>query len=114
MQAEEEKEDPLDSLLLRIAQKCIDNNWYRTDGGDGGYHYFTKGNNTNILIYIYISHIYILIHTHLLLNTHTHRGSQRVQENGVQVPGRAMSVCTINYDMYYKLRCVLCTEYWVY
>ena len=32
----------LDDLLKCIAEKCIANNWYRTDDASGGYHYFTQ------------------------------------------------------------------------
>jgi len=33
--------DEFGAELHRIAKECITNNWYRTDSGDGGWHYFS-------------------------------------------------------------------------
>jgi hypothetical protein len=35
------EDDEFGAELHRIANLCITNNWYRTDGMDGGWHYFT-------------------------------------------------------------------------
>ena len=37
-----DEEDEFGAELHRIANECIKNNWYRTDGMDGGWHYFTN------------------------------------------------------------------------
>lgn len=36
------EDDEFGSELHRIVRMCIINNWHRTDGSEGGWHYFTK------------------------------------------------------------------------
>lgn len=36
-----DKDDDFGAELHRIARDCIQNNWHRTDGKDGGWHYFS-------------------------------------------------------------------------
>ena len=36
-----DEDDVFGAELHRIAKECITNNWYRTDSGDGGWHYFS-------------------------------------------------------------------------
>lgn len=36
-----DEDDEFGAELHRIARECIQNNWHRTDYGDGGWHYFS-------------------------------------------------------------------------